>query len=67
MCNGSFFTRPHLEVNQLQMVVSDRQMAVCGEKTQSPNGSKPKEVDTDVGKLRAGCPLADCRKSNEAT
>src|SRR6266478_7418787 len=27
------------------MLVSDRQMAVRGEKTQSPNGSKPEEFD----------------------
>src|SRR5437660_5437847 len=30
------------------MLVSDRQMAVHGEKTQSPNGSKPEEFDVVI-------------------
>jgi hypothetical protein len=30
------------------MLVIDRQMAVHGEKTQSPNGSKPEEFDVVI-------------------
>ena len=31
-----------------EMLMSDRQMGVRGEKTQSPNGSKPEEFDVVI-------------------